>query len=178
MISKDELRFLVIANDLGYKLPTKKRVRSTHKLTKQTGEQLERTLFDFVPEEDFNETEKKVAWYLEEQERLFFWYRNIPKQDYSVQGWRRHKIYPDFIFTTTGGNGNGLDRVFVVETKGLHLKGYDDTQYKRSVFDLCSTLAKETTRNQLGMELESKKVSFHVVDEEEWKSRFNQLLST
>jgi type III restriction enzyme len=177
MIAKDELRFLVIANDLGYKLPTKKHVRSARTLTKESGEQLERTLFDYVPEEDFNEMEKRVAWYLEEQERLFFWYRNVPKQDYSVQGWRQHKVYADFIFTTTGGNGNGLDRVFVVETKGLHLKGNEDTGYKRSVFDLCNTLAKATTTNRLGMELESEKISFHVVDEGEWEQRFNELLS-
>jgi type III restriction enzyme len=178
MLSNDQLRFLVIANDLAYRLPEKKRVRSARTLTRQTGEQLERSLFDYVPEEDFNEMEKRVAWYLEEQERLFFWYRNIPKQDYSVQAWRKHRIYPDFIFSTTGNGGNGFDRVFVVETKGLHLKGSEDTEYKRSVFDLCNDLAKETTTNQLGMELESKKVSFHVVDEVEWQQRFNEILST
>jgi len=177
MLSKDHLRFLVIANDLGYKLPEKKHVRSARTLTRQTGEQLERSLFDYVPEEDFNETEKKVAWYLEEQERLFFWYRNIPKQDYSVQGWRKHRIYPDFIFTATGDSGNGFDRVFVIETKGLHLKGSEDTKYKRSVFDLCNDLARETTSNQLGMELESKEVLFHVVDEDEWQQTFNELFS-
>ena len=174
MISKNELRFLVIANDLGYKLPTKKKGRSPW-LTKKSGAQLERSLFDYVPDEDFNEMEKKVAWYLDEQEKLFFWYRNEPKKDYDVQGWRRHKIYADFIFTADSDGGNGFDRVFVVETKGLHLKGSGDTEYKRTVFDLCNDLARETTRNKLGMELESQKVSFYVVDEEEWQQRLNEL---
>ncbi|NQT00917.1 MAG: DEAD/DEAH box helicase family protein [Planctomycetes bacterium] len=176
MISKDEMRFLVVANDLGYKLPKKKRVKSARKLTKKSGEQLERSLFDYVPEEDFNEMEKKVAWYLEEQERLFFWYRNIPKEDYSVQGWRKYRIYADFIFTVMDNGENEFDRVFVVETKGLHLKGSEDTEYKRSVFDLCNDLAKKTTTNQLGMELESQKVLYHVVDEDEWQQRFNEIL--
>lgn len=177
MISQDEMRFLVVANDLGYKLPEKKLVRSTHKLNKSSGEQLERSLFDYVPEEDFNETEKKVAWYLEEQERMFFWYRNVPKEDYGVQGWRKYRIYADFIFAMNNNGENKIDRVFVVETKGLHLKGNEDTEYKRSVFDLCNDLAEETTTNQLGMELESQKVSYHVVDEEEWQQRFNEILN-
>jgi len=177
LISRDELRFLVIANDLGYKLPKKRRVRPERRLTKRSGEQLERSLFDYVPEEDFNELEKSVALYLEEQEQLFFWYRNIPRYDYYVQGWRKHKIFADFIFTASAKDTNGFDRVFVVETKGLHLKDSEDTNYKKSVFDLCNDLARETTTNQLGMELESQKVSFHVVDEDEWQQRFNELLS-
>lgn len=177
LISRDELRFLVIANDLGYKLPKKRPVRSARKLVKRSGEQLERSLFDYVPEEDFNELEKSVALYLEEQEQLFFWYRNIPRHDYYVQGWRKHKIFADFIFTANKQDTNGFDRVFVVETKGLHLKDSEDTKYKKSVFDLCNDLARETTTNQLGMELESQKVSFHVVDEDEWQQRFNELLS-
>jgi len=177
LISRDELRFLVIANDLGYKLPKKRRVRSARRLVKRSGEQLERSLFDYVPEEDFNELEKSVALYLEEQEQLFFWYRNIPRHDYYVQGWRKHKIFADFIFTANKQDTNGFDRVFVVETKGLHLKDSEDTKYKKSVFDLCNDLARETTTNQLGMELESQKVSFHVVDEDEWQQRFNELFS-
>lgn len=177
LISRDELRFLVIANDLGYKLPKKRRVRSARRLVKRSGEQLERSLFDYVPEEDFNELEKSVALYLEEQEQLFFWYRNIPRHDYYVQGWRKHKVFADFIFTDKAKDTNGFDRVFVVETKGLHLKDSEDTKYKKSVFDLCNDLARETTTNQLGMELEKQDISFYVVDEEEWQQRFNELLS-
>jgi len=177
LISRDELRFLVIANDLGYKLPKKRRVRSARRLVKISGEQLERSLFDYVPEEDFNELEKSVALYLEEQEQLFFWYRNIPRHDYYVQGWRKHKIFADFIFTAREKDTNGFDRVFVLETKGLHLKDSEDTMYKRTVFDLCNDLARETTRIELGMELQTKNISFHVIDEEEWQRRLNQLFA-
>jgi len=176
LISGDELRFLVIANDLGYKLPKKRSARSVRKLVKKSGEQLERSLFDYVPEEDFNELEKSVALYLEEQEQLFFWYRNIPRHDYAVQGWRKHKIFADFICTASENDTNGFDHVFVLETKGLHLKDGEDTKYKRSVFDLCNELARQTTRNELRMELQTKNISFHVIDEEEWEQKLNQLL--
>ena len=81
-----------------------------------------------------------MATFLDQQERLFFWYRNRARQDYYVQGWKRGKIY-DFIFTLKPDDPDAADpfhRVFVVETKGLPLKEASDTEYKRSVFDICS----------------------------------------
>lgn len=177
LIEKDTLHFLVIANKIGYKLPKKKPVRSERKLTKKTGEQLERSLFDYVPVEDLNEMETQVAWYLDDQDKLFFWYRNIPKQDYGVQGWRKSRVFADFIFTDKS-NGNGFNRVFVVETKGLHIKDSDDTKYKKRLFELCNERSKETTVTELGLKMHAEKVSFAIVDESEWESQFNALFSS
>ena len=36
---------------------------------------------------------------LDRQERLLFWYGNRTRKDYYVQGWKRGRIYADFIFT-------------------------------------------------------------------------------
>jgi len=59
---------------------------------------------------------------------MFFWYRNRSKRDYAVQGWRHHKVYPDFIFTSADKSGeDDYKAVYVVETKGKHLIGSDDT---------------------------------------------------
>ena len=113
-------------------------------MAKQSNAPLERSLFDPVPN-DLNEMEQRVAWYLDDQDKLLFWYRNVPKQDYAVQGWRRGKVYADFIFTDIDETGNGFNRVFVMETKGVHLEGSEDTEYKRALFDTCNELAKETT---------------------------------
>jgi len=177
MVANDKMRFLIIANDLGYKLPKGKKAPSPW-LTKSTGAPLDRSLFDYVPSEDFNERERNIAWYLDDQDKLLFWYRNVPKSDYGVQGWQRHRVYADFIFTDANSTGNGFDRVFVVETKGLHLKASEDTEYKKSLFNLCNDLARETTLGELGMKLNAKKVSFYVVSEEEWQQRLNELLIT
>jgi len=177
LIDEDILHFLVIANKIGYRLPKKKPVRSARKLTKKNGEQLERSLFDYVPEEDLNEMETRVAWYLDDQDKLFFWYRNIPKQDYGVQGWRKSRVFADFIFTDKS-NGNGFNRVFVVETKGLHIKDSDNTNYKKRLFALCNERSKETTVAELGMKMHADKVSFAVVDESEWQTQFNALFSS
>lgn len=176
LIADGQLRFLVIANDLHWKLPQKRKGRPP-RLTKQSGDQLERTLFDFVPADDFNDMEKSVAWYLDDQDRLLFWFRNIPKKDYGVQGWRRGKVYADFIFTDKDEAGTGFNRVFVVETKGIHLAGSEDTQYKKALFNTCNDLAHETTMSELGLDLQGKQVSFAVVDEEEWERRFNALFA-
>ena len=175
MISEDRMHFLVIANKLGYKLPKRKRTPEPF-LTKKSYAPLERTLFDPVSAEDFNETEKQVAWYLDDQNKLLFWYRNIPKQDYGVQGWRKNRVFADFIFTDKS-NGNGFNRVFVVETKGLHLKDNDKTTYLKKLFNLCNDRAREMTLTDLGIKLQAKDISFLVVDESEWQDRFNALFA-
>jgi type III restriction enzyme len=177
LIEQDELHFLVITNKIGYKLPKKKKSHPP-RLTKSTGDQLERSLFDYVSRDDFDtDMERQVAWYLDEQNKLFFWYRNIPKQDYGVQGWRKSRVFADFIFTDKS-NGNGFNRVFVVETKGLHMKNSDETKYKKGLFALCNERSKETTVTELGLKMHADKVSFAVVDESEWQNQFNALFSS
>jgi type III restriction enzyme len=162
MICEDKMHFLVIANRLGYRLRKRKKAPAPW-LTKKTGAPLERT--------------RKVAWYLDDQDKLFFWYRNIPKKDYGVQGWRKHQVYADFIFTDSKSNGNGFNRVFVVETKGIHLKGSEDTNYKTALFNLCNERARETTLTELGVKLEAKDISFCVIAEDEWERRLNELFA-
>jgi type III restriction enzyme len=173
MISQDKMHFLVVANKIGYKLPKSKKAYSPY-LTKKTAAPLERSLFDPVTADEFNEMERQVAWYLDDQDKLLFWYRNIPRIDYGVQGWRKHNVYADFIFTDKA-NGDNFNRVFVVETKGLHLKDSDDANYKKSLFNLCSQRAKETTLTELGMKLPAQKMAFLVVDESEWQNQFNAM---
>ncbi|GAG40754.1 unnamed protein product, partial [marine sediment metagenome] len=144
LLKKGILRFLIISNKVGFKLPEKKKVKtSSQTLTQRNRQPLQRNLFEFVPEEEFNEEEKRVAWYLEGQDKLFFWFRNIERKDFAIQGWKKHKIYPDFIFTEADEKAiDGFDEVFVLETKGLHLKN-EDTDYKKSVLNLCNRLAKK-----------------------------------
>ncbi|MBN1816256.1 MAG: DEAD/DEAH box helicase family protein [Sedimentisphaerales bacterium] len=178
LISEGKLRFLVFTNEIGFRLPPQRIVKSEKTLTRKDGRGLQRSLFDYVPEEDFNETEKKVAWYLEEQDRLLWWYRNVPRRDYGVQGWQRHKIYADFIFADAAEAPEQFNRVYVIETKGLHIKNSEDSLYKRSVFQLCNTLGKKMTRSELGEQLNAPNIHFQVIDEEEWQSRLNELFAS
>jgi len=175
LVREGKLRFLVIANEIGFRLPKTRKVKSANTLTKRDGQPLEKSLFDYVPREDFNDFEKQVALYLEEQDRLLWWYRNVPRRDYGVQGWRRNKIYADFIFADAADEPAKYNRVHVVETKGVHLKDYEDTRYKRSVFQLCNKLAQKMTRSQLGQQLNVPDIRFQVIDQDQWQQRLNEL---
>jgi type III restriction enzyme len=158
MLKKDEVRFLIIGNNLNWAFPGTITMRPmTERLNRKDGSQLQLSLFDIVPADEFNETEKAVAWYLENQTRLFFWYRNRSRQDYSIQAWRQHRIYPDFIFTTTDKEtGTDYESVYVVETKGLHLKDNAKTDYIRRVIDICTHQAKSRSWSELGLEMKDK----------------------
>ena len=50
--------------------------------------------------------------------------------EYGIQGWKKAKIYPDFIFAAQG-HGEAK-RITVLETKGDQLDNLD-TAYKREV---------------------------------------------
>lgn len=49
-----------------------------------------------------------------------------------VQGWKRGRVYSDFIYATGSTGGNG--RIVMLETKGDHLQN-PDTDCKREVLD-------------------------------------------
>ena len=178
MLDKDELRFLIIGNDFDWTLPASIAVRPTARtLTRKDGSPLQLNLFEFVPEDDFNETEKAVAWYLENQRRLFFWYRNRSRRDYSIQGWREHRIYPDFIFTASEKDTRtDYERVYVVETKGLHLKDNTKTDYIRKVFNICTREAKSRNWDEFGINMKGKVLRFEVLSEDEWEAKLNEIL--
>lgn len=178
MLDTDEMRFMVVARDLGmHRLPKKLDLpKSVVKATRLSGSQFEMNLFDPVPADMLNSLEREVASFLDEQSRLYFWYRNIPHHGYYVQGWQKSRIYADFIFATDGASTGEFRKVFVLETKGLHLKN-PDTAYKRSVFALCNHHAQKKTWNELVPAMRNKEISYEVVFQDEWEKRLNELLA-
>lgn len=178
LVEEKVLCFFLLSGRGGYKLPSRIKVKKNSKsLVRHNNTLIQRSLFEFVPEEDFNDTEKAVAIYLDEQEKLLWWYRNLSRQDYYIQGWKKHKIYPDFIFADTHAERqNDYNKVYVIETKGLHLKN-EDTEYKRNVFDFCNRLGQQKDWRELNQEFDGKKVEFQVIYEDEWKAKINQIFN-
>lgn len=80
---------------------------------------------------DMNDLEVAVAGYLDQRAALQWWHRNVARTQYGLQGWRRHKVYPDFVFGVV--NQNGQTRTVLMETKGLQLEGNSDTHYKQAL---------------------------------------------
>lgn len=174
LLTEKEIKFLVAGENLGFKLKKEYKANASAKrLNNEDGGPLQKSLFEFLEEDELNEDEKDVAWYLEEQEKLLFWYRNLAKTDYPIQGWRKQKIYPDFIFTSSEDQ-KSIDEIFVVETKGIHLKESDDTKYKRSVLDICNEQAKlESFMRLFG----NKEIHYKLVYGDEWERKLNELLN-
>jgi len=96
-------------------------------LMNKYGAQLERSLFIPQFESEFNQDERNVAVYLDGDNALKWWHRNVARSQYGIQGWKKGKIYPDFIFSARIEGGKW--RIYAIETKGDHL-GNDDTEYK------------------------------------------------
>ncbi|MGH7801445.1 MAG: DEAD/DEAH box helicase [Thermodesulfobacteriota bacterium] len=176
LIEQKALWFFLLSDKGGYKLPSSIKVKNTSKsLVRSDNTPIQRSLFDFMPEENFNDMERSVAIYLDGQERLLWWYRNLSRQDYYIQGWKKHKIYPDFVFADTDGRKkDDYNNVYVVETKGLHLKN-EDTNYKRNIFDFCNRLGHQKDWRELNLEFANKKIEFQVIFEDEWKTKVNEI---
>ena len=79
---------------------------------------------------DMNDMEAAVAVYLDEKAALRWWHRDVARTQYGLQGWQRHKVYPDFVFAQV--TDSGRSRLVLMETKGLHLNG-PDTAYKQAL---------------------------------------------
>lgn len=108
---------------------------NARQLLSKTGGPLEKSLFAPVYENELNSDERDVAVYLDGEKALAWWHRNVARTQYGIQGWKKAKIYPDFIFAVqTRGKSS---RITVLETKGDQLDNLD-TEYKRQVLDFLS----------------------------------------
>jgi len=144
------------------------------------GAPLQRSLFSPVYKHDLNQQEREVAVYLDAEKSLDWWHRNVVRREYAVQGWRRERIYPDFIFAVLPGAYDAGKRIVVLEMKGEHLKGNADTEYKQAVLRLMSE-AFEIDQTQRVGELElvnpdGTKVQCDLVLMTEWTTRLPKLL--
>ncbi len=177
------MRFMVVTDELRFNRPpgSVESRKDAKQANRNDGAPFMRSLFERTSEDEMNSLETSVATYLDRQEQLFFWYRNRSRKDYFVQGWKRGRIYADFVFTLSADEPAGQDpfhQVFVMETKGMHLKKTEDTAYKRSVFDLCSEQARKTEWSDFVPAMQGKVMRFEVVDEDEWQRRLNSMLSS
>ena len=179
MLAKDEMRFILVVRDLGmHRLPKKLQLpKSVVKTTRLDGSQFEMSLFDAVPEESLNSLEREVASFLDEQSQLYFWYRNIPRSGYYVQGWQKSRIYADFIFTTCDGDRSDFRKVFVLETKGIAFEerrhGLQAVGVRQAVQ---SARAEKDVELELVPAMRGKEITYDVVYQDEWEKRLNELL--
>ncbi|MDR3490054.1 MAG: hypothetical protein P4M05_34895, partial [Bradyrhizobium sp.] len=56
------------------------------------------------------------------------------RRDWGLQGWMKNKVYPDFLIHLDAEKD--VARFLVLETKGKHLEGSEDTEFKSKFFKL------------------------------------------
>ncbi|MGH8216346.1 MAG: FAD-linked oxidase C-terminal domain-containing protein [Rhodanobacteraceae bacterium] len=101
-------------------------------LTRDDGVVAEKSLFVPATEDGMNGLERNVACYVDGKAATHWWFRNVARSQYGLQGWRKHKVYPDLVAAVRQQSGD--ERMRVLETKGQHIKGNDDSGYKRDLF--------------------------------------------
>lgn len=102
---------------------------------RRPGQPLQLNLFEPLMRSHFDtDLERNFASYLDEQKALKWWHRVAVRQwgGYYLRGWKPERIWPDFIAMGVESSGHHL---LVFETKGEHLRGNPDTDYKRRVLE-------------------------------------------
>ena len=136
-----DIRFELIADESGFEFAQEleKMVGENQlQLFGQRGDSLQKSLYEKVYAREFNGLERDFAICLDGHGAVAWWHRFAARQDYSLQGWKRHRVYPDFIVCVAPGNGS-TRRVLAIETKGLQLAGNTDTEYKKKLFEVLET---------------------------------------
>lgn len=181
-VKAGRIQFRLRADGKNWQMPIEAETyepENARQLVGKNGGPLERSLFAPIYEGDFSsQDERDIAVYLDGEEALHWWHRNVARKQFSVQGWRREKIYPDFIFAVQ--NNEGSTRTVVLEMKGIHLAGNADTEYKKAVLQLVSQYFGHDTTIPAGkleiIKPDGERVECDLVLMNEWKTRLPMFL--
>ena len=170
LFSSKSLCFFLECVEARFEIPPKVEIRSVKRLVRDDNEPVQRSLFDFVAD-DLNEYEKSVALYLDDHPEVLWWYRNlVGAQHFSIQGYRRNRIYPDFV-VQQGQKKKPVSSVIVVESKGKQLKGSEDTSYKRKVAEYFGKVGHKVPWQKLAKDFHDERFRFQVLDEGDYQDR-------
>ena len=132
-VRRGDIRFDLEIDDMNYLISNYDVAQGTL-LQRNSGGPVQRTLFDPIYEEEFDtDFERSFAKYLDAKEIVDWWHRVAARQrdGYHLVGWKRSRIYPDFIvMTNEAGN---MARLGIYDTKGGHLDSNQDAEYKSEV---------------------------------------------
>ena len=147
-------------------LPVKSRT-----LQGDLGREIQCSLFEPVFESAFDtEIEKNAAIYLDKSNAIYWWHRIAARQAYSLQGWRRHKVYPDFLAYRRDN-----EKLFIIELKGDQFRGNPDTTYKKNLLKkLEKTYKSSYDRGE--MRMNSPSAVLRMMFEDSWEQDLGALV--
>jgi type III restriction enzyme len=174
LLAKGEISFRLEGKGLNWELAEKLSFDVTtppdHGIRhKANGKPVEKSLFEEIWSKHFNGLEKDVALYLDDAAAVKWWHRIAVQADWYLDGWRKKKVFPDFLVSLEENEGVP-PRLLVLETKGLHLKN-DDTDYKQRLFEVLEkNCAGGVPVGELKLEEKTGPMSFRLVFDRDWKS--------
>lgn len=134
-VAAGQIEFVLRADAGDYELPMHSELLLTGEprpLMRPDARPVEKSLLEpALQTPDLNGFEAGFAGYLDGKQAVQWWHRNVAKTQYGLQGWKRQKIYPDFVFGLV--QHDGARQTVLLETKGAHLAGSGDTHYKRTL---------------------------------------------
>ena len=178
-VSSGDIEFRLRADATDYEIPRNFELelsgKPEHLTRPDDGHLIEKSLFEpALTALTDSGLERDVACYLDGQAALRWWHRNVAKAQYGLQGWKRNKVYPDFVFARL--TNDGQQKLVVLETEGLHLAGNNDTDYKQKLLArLSHVFADESTAPVGGLELvgQAQSVVCDLVFEGDWRGTLN-----
>lgn len=184
-IKDGNIRFdLVAGNNFELPMSVDKVVEVVPKrLQGDYGMPLQKPLFnqDGIFEKEFNALEKNFALHIDGHQAVAWWHRLAAKIDgYALQGWKRGKMYPDFIVCISSSRGSSQQRqMLVLETKGLHLSGSPDTEYKKLMLEKLEELApraEECGNVELRGKKQKYQMKLRILMENTWAQDFEKMV--
>ncbi|MBC6496787.1 MAG: DEAD/DEAH box helicase family protein [Alphaproteobacteria bacterium GM7ARS4] len=138
----------------------------------------DKNLYEKIFSDSLNTLEKNFAIHVDRHEATVWWHRLAARgEGYPLQGWRRHKVYPDFLVCKRPGD-DGKEQLLVLEIKGDHLAGNTDTKYKQNLFKVLEGAYEKAMHagqfDMLGEE--GRHVSCRLLFAESWRDEVNHIL--
>ena len=169
------IEFRLRADAADYEIPAQFALELSgkpHPLVRDDNKLVEKSLFEpALTALTDSGLERDVACYVDGQAAVRWWHRNVARTQYGLQGWKRHKVFPDFVFAQVTHSGVG--KVVVLETKGLHLAGSADTAYKQELLERLTHAFADQSLSRVGeIELvgDQQSVVCDLVFDQAWRS--------
>jgi type III restriction enzyme len=169
LYDKEQIKFYLDCRDCRFEIPQEIKNKLLPRLRRPDDTELQRSLFDFISESDVNGYEQEIAYHFDEDEEVFWWHRNAVGE-FGIQGYRRNRIYPDFV-VQLGRNGNAEPTYFIVESKGTHLQGSADTNYKRDIAQYFSETGRQVEWQKLPGGRSMHNFHFRFLNEDEYPGK-------
>lgn len=179
LLEKNQLCFYLECVECRFQIPSSIEIRSVGKLRHANDTDIAKSLFDYAERAGFNQYEADVALVLDKHPEVLWWYQNkVGKDSFAIQGYRKNRIHPDFV-VQNAKDEKPVARVVVVESKGRHLSGNPDTEYKRKIAGHFEKIGKKVSWQKLGEGFDKHEFRFQILDEglyDSWKDELKKLL--